>query len=276
MAEKRNSLFVIVALIIGASGLGLGVFSVVNFHVVEGPQGPPGKDGQDGVDGTNGTDGEDAPGGLILDPGEGEMVAGNITIRALIYGSEDYTVQILMNETEIGTSLPLIWNSSLVLDGWKNITVIVSDVATGEKSQDTVIIYVENINVNFRVRGSGFYLLPTQWTVCDYVSFEYGENNYFNLTTDTFIAPKDGYYLINAHISVFDIVSGRYLHLSSFINGIVICYITEWSTGVYTEAHYSDVLWLGEGSTFQMKAYTNDDTNPQVFDDGTYLTINLL
>ena len=143
MVENRSTLFGIIALIIGVSGLGLGAFSVVNFQVVEGP---PGQDGQDGIDG------EDAPGGFIvriLDPDNGESVKGNITIRALIYGSENYTVQILIDGTEIGKSLPLIWNSSSVLDGWKNITVIASDAASGEKSQDTVIIYVENILQSF-------------------------------------------------------------------------------------------------------------------------------
>lgn len=34
--EKRGSLFGIIALIIRASGLGVGVFSVVNFQMVEG------------------------------------------------------------------------------------------------------------------------------------------------------------------------------------------------------------------------------------------------
>lgn len=62
MVENKSSIFGIIALIIGASGLGLGAFSVVNFQTVEGPQGPPGDDGADGVDGF---DGVDAPGGLV-------------------------------------------------------------------------------------------------------------------------------------------------------------------------------------------------------------------
>jgi len=53
MAENRSSLISIIALIIGASGLGLGAFSVVNFQVVEGPPGQDGLDGVDGVDNNN-------------------------------------------------------------------------------------------------------------------------------------------------------------------------------------------------------------------------------
>jgi hypothetical protein len=40
--ENKSSLFGIIAIIIGASGLGVGVFSVVNYQTIEGPQGPPG------------------------------------------------------------------------------------------------------------------------------------------------------------------------------------------------------------------------------------------
>jgi hypothetical protein len=47
MVENKSSLLGIIALIIGASGLGIGTFSIVNFQVVEGPPGPPGEDGED-------------------------------------------------------------------------------------------------------------------------------------------------------------------------------------------------------------------------------------
>ena len=43
------------ALIIGAGGLGLGAFTMVNFQVIEGPQGPPGQDGVDAVSGISNT-----------------------------------------------------------------------------------------------------------------------------------------------------------------------------------------------------------------------------
>lgn len=57
MVENKSSLFGIIAIIIGASGLGLGAFSGVNFQLVEGPHGPPGQDGQDGIDGIDGLNG---------------------------------------------------------------------------------------------------------------------------------------------------------------------------------------------------------------------------
>lgn len=80
----------------------------------------------------------------ILNLNYGETVFGNITIRALIYGSENYTVQVLINGTEIGDSIPVVWNSSTVDDGWWNTTVIVSDVASGTKWYILNTLILEN------------------------------------------------------------------------------------------------------------------------------------
>ncbi len=41
-----------ISLLIGASGLGIGLYTYKNFSTVQGPQGPPGDDGTDGIDGT--------------------------------------------------------------------------------------------------------------------------------------------------------------------------------------------------------------------------------
>jgi hypothetical protein len=144
MVEKKNAIFGIIAIIIGASGLGLGAFSIVNFQLVEGPQGIPGEDGQDGV---NGTDGRDAPGGFIvkiLDPDYGENVSGHVTIRAIVYGSINYSVSIFRNSTEIGNTIPTIWNTETVNDGVWNITIIAIDHTTSDQVSDTVIINVKN------------------------------------------------------------------------------------------------------------------------------------
>jgi len=59
MVKNKSTVFGIIAIIIGASGLGLGAFSIVNFQIVEGPQGSPGLDGVDGGDGVDGVDGGD-------------------------------------------------------------------------------------------------------------------------------------------------------------------------------------------------------------------------
>jgi len=59
MVENKSTIFGIIALIIGATGLGLGAFSVISLQAIEGKQGLPGEDGQDGIDGIDGIDGTD-------------------------------------------------------------------------------------------------------------------------------------------------------------------------------------------------------------------------
>lgn len=120
------------------------MFSIVNFQLVEGPEGPLGEDGQDGIDGT---DGQDAPGGLIvgiLDPDQGDVVWGEIVIRALVYGSNNYSVYVKVNQTVIGTQLPTFWNTSLEVEGWYNLTVIIMDNETKLTASDIVWILVES------------------------------------------------------------------------------------------------------------------------------------
>ncbi len=64
----------------------------------------------------------------------------------MVAGSEDYTVSVLKNDTvEIRTAIPMAWDTSTVDDGWWNITVIVTDVATNIVSQDEVIVYIQNV-----------------------------------------------------------------------------------------------------------------------------------
>ena len=55
--NKSYIALVIISLVIGASGLGIGAFSLIRVQSVEGTQGPPGDDGTDGLDGTDGSDG---------------------------------------------------------------------------------------------------------------------------------------------------------------------------------------------------------------------------
>ncbi|MFW9856802.1 MAG: hypothetical protein ACFFFG_17265 [Candidatus Thorarchaeota archaeon] len=157
----RFNVISIIAVILGASGMALGAIYVVNFQVIEGPPGPQGLqgtqgvngiDGQNGIDGLNGTDGRDAPGSIIvgiLDPDHGDTVSGDVTIRALIFGSENYSLSILLNGTEIGTSLPMVWNSLTVADGWWNLTVVARDLTTNNITSDEVVGYVNNFGFTY-------------------------------------------------------------------------------------------------------------------------------
>lgn len=59
MENSKASALAIVALVVGAAGIGVGSFSAIKFQIVEGLPGADGGDGTDGIDGINGTDGID-------------------------------------------------------------------------------------------------------------------------------------------------------------------------------------------------------------------------
>ncbi len=149
MAENRTKLsgIAFVAVLLGAAGIALGVYASFMQTPVPGAPGEDGTDGLPGIDGVNGTDGLDAPGHIvvgILDPNEGGTVSGSITIRALIAGSNTYTLSVLRNGTQIATQVPFDWNTGAVPDGDYNITVIATDVPSANVSQDQVVCSVLN------------------------------------------------------------------------------------------------------------------------------------
>ncbi|MFX1594363.1 MAG: hypothetical protein ACFFCL_16855 [Promethearchaeota archaeon] len=82
----------------------------------------------------------------ILDPDYGDTISGEIMIRAMILHSHPswgYTISVMINGTEISSSIPFDWDSTTVDDGWWNITVRVIDTK-GNVGSDEVLIYVEN------------------------------------------------------------------------------------------------------------------------------------
>jgi hypothetical protein len=80
----------------------------------------------------------------ILDPDNDQIISGEITIRAQIWEiSNNYSISILMNGSEIGTEIPLKWNSNDVEDGNYNLSVVATD-KSGNKGQDQIIISVQN------------------------------------------------------------------------------------------------------------------------------------
>ena len=82
----------------------------------------------------------------ILDPDHEETYSGNITIRAMVWAASAYTVSVIRNGTEIGTSLPVEFNSTLIADGWYNITVVATD-GSSNVGWDTIWILVNNTEV---------------------------------------------------------------------------------------------------------------------------------
>ena len=137
MKGNKTSILAIIAIIIGLAGFGIGITSLI----IGGPQGEPGIDGQDGLDGL------DAPGNItvgILGLNEGENVSGVVTIRAIVMGSDNYTLRVIKNNWTTSYNVPFSWDTTKEANGWWNITVKATDLDSGEDNQDAIMVYVKN------------------------------------------------------------------------------------------------------------------------------------
>ncbi|MBD3255040.1 MAG: hypothetical protein GF383_08095 [Candidatus Lokiarchaeota archaeon] len=150
---NQNSLIAlaIVSLLAGASGLGLGAYTMMQYQ----NGGADGEDGEDGDEGVRGEKGEEGlPGSSdnisvsILNPDPGETISGEVLISAKVFDSDLYTPFIYLNGTERAISIFWTWNTILQNDGWWNITILVYDSATSICCRDEVIVYVLNENIN--------------------------------------------------------------------------------------------------------------------------------
>jgi hypothetical protein len=118
MSNSGKSTFVVVlALLVGFSGVGLGTYSVFFQEPLAGPPGVDGIDGVDGVDGTdgvNGTDGEDGAGAgepVYYCSSEAEI---NVALTAI--GSGSGTITITQN-IALTASITLNGNGGYIIQG---------------------------------------------------------------------------------------------------------------------------------------------------------------
>lgn len=201
MSEKKNqnkkSIFaLILALILGFSGLGIGVFTLV-----AGPQGEPGIDGQDGQDGQ---DGEDAPGteNLYYCQSQAEIESAIITIgsgfgKIIItenFAIGEYTLDINGSGSYVieGAGLVTISTNGLIgIEITDASSVIIRDVifdGTSLTGASPVInipggdsfnsLTIENVYFYGDSDGSGIVCWSDNVTVtnCEFFNFQYGMN----------------------------------------------------------------------------------------------------
>ncbi len=137
---EKNTLkaITIIAIVIGAFGLTFGylvttksepINPILILSAISAPEGDQGAAGDPVVG--------------ILDPDHGEMYSGNVTIRAMVWAASAYTVSVLRNGTEIGTTVPLEWNTTTFTNGWYNITIVATD-ASSKIGKDEVWILINN------------------------------------------------------------------------------------------------------------------------------------
>ena len=121
MPNGKNTAFFIIALVIGAAGIGMGAYSIIRYEVIEGPQGlqgDPGLDGIDGIDGDDGTDGDDGVDGTIDNlVAVWENVTGSGTSFKLTLGDIQVNNSEFFHMTDSNTTV------HLDQEGWYRFTL---------------------------------------------------------------------------------------------------------------------------------------------------------
>ncbi len=181
MVENRNNLFGIIAIIIGASGLGFGIYSIVSLQSINDTQSPPGQN--------------------------------------------------------------------------------------------------EHLTIAKAFLSSGYTEGPATYKI-NFDEKLYDPDNAFDLATDMYNVPKEGYYLINAQFTglSFGNLMWMNINISNVIQLQVMVHVNSGTNGATASA--SDIFYLYEGDSVILEAGSNTVTNLEVLGDSngtlTYISIYYL
>jgi len=119
----------------------------------------------------------------------------------------------------------------------------------------------------------GFALNVVNFTVLDYDT-----TGDFNITTDRFICPTSGYYLISGMIMFSSMNDGEIIYLAAHREGILEAGSTaQASTNGGISTSFSDIVYLNEGDYVEMLAFHTVAGQRTIYGDSagtyTYLTI---
>ncbi|UCC19405.1 MAG: hypothetical protein JSV62_15085 [Promethearchaeota archaeon] len=217
----------------------------------------------------------------ILDPDYGDTVSGVIMIRAIILHSHlnwEYTVSVLINGIEISSSVPCEWDSNTVDDGWYTITVQVTDTK-GNVRSDEVIIYVENNpspTPRARVCRSEAYDIARGYHVIDFDEKNYDTTDNFNLATDVYTIPENGYYQFVARVVLWIAYEDVYwilrVEVCLYIDGGLLPLSTSGLAGMGAGVTLSvtDTLYFSEGEQIDVHLYLWAGIDPDAIILGDY------
>ncbi len=166
-AKGQMTALLVVALIMGGGGIGLGAYSLVNGGLgtqgPAGPQGPEGDQGNQGLPGEQGNQGPQGPAGMvgpvvgILDPDNGSVVSGIVSVRIMLWNSTPCTYEVLINGSLNTTEIPWMWdtNATQFGNGWWNLTVRAIN-GSGYAGQDSVLVFIDNSPTFWKVMSTAF------------------------------------------------------------------------------------------------------------------------
>ncbi len=238
--ENRSSLFGIIAILIGAVGVGLGMFSVVNFQLVQGPQGLPGQDGQDGQDGiggidgldgingTDGTDGQDGINGLDGINAPGYYCNSGIEVQQALDSIGSSSGTIIIN-------VSIVLNAPIQINGGGNY-VIQGTGTTIDCGDDRTAFNITNVET------------------CTIRDLKIDATD-ISATTEALLIKdtnNNPVYIQNVQINGADLGNG--IMVDSDNVWIQNCYLTDFETGIYMNEN-SESCHIFENSIQSMAEY---------------------
>ena len=121
-----------------------------------------------------------------------------------------------------------------------------------------------------RVFRSSDYSIPSSsWETVDFNVLDYDKTGDFNLTTDRFICPTSGYYLISAMLTFFIMNDGEAIFLSAVREGI-----REAGSSAHASQSnslsvgFTDIIYLNAGDYLELQA-SHTGGAPRIIDGST-------
>jgi hypothetical protein len=121
--------------------------------------------------------------------------------------------------------------------------------------------------------SSGYSIPSLSWTVVNFDVLDYDTTGDFNITTDRFICPTSGYYLISAMLMFTLMYDGEAIYVAAFREGVL-----EAGSGAHAShtnslsVSFTDIVYLNEGDYVELLAYYTGGAPRTIYGNlaGTY------
>ncbi len=116
------------------------------------------------------------------------------------------------------------------------------------------------------------------WNVVNFTVLDYDTTGDFNITSNRFICPTSGYYLISGMIMFSSMNDGEIIYVSAHREGVVEAGSTaQASTNGGLSTGFSDIVYLNEGDYVELMAFHTVTGHRTLYGDSagtfTYFTI---
>jgi hypothetical protein len=126
--------------------------------------------------------------------------------------------------------------------------------------------------------NSSYAISGFSWNVVNFTVLDYDTTGDFNITTDRFICPTSGYYLISGMITFSSMQDGDIIYVAAHREGVLEAgSVAQASQAGLLSTGFSDIVYLNEGDYVEMMAYVTTIGQRTIYGDSagtyTYLTI---